>query len=101
GRPRRRRANARGGGGAASPRGSLCREALAAARATPLENRAAGARRHPGAEPVLALPAAYVGLISPLHEYSRKKKVRRANPPSGQYRRATRGGLSTEKCNRR
>ena len=68
GRRRRSRASGRGGGGAARacPAASG-REALAAPRAAALEDRAAGAGRHPGAEAVLALPPAHVGLVGPLH----------------------------------
>src|SRR5262249_29023062 len=41
------------------------RQALAAPGAAPLEDRAAGARGHSGAEPVTALPPTHVGLIGP------------------------------------
>ena len=65
GRPRRSHASGRGGGGA--PRPASGGEALAALGATALQDRLAAARRHAGAEPVLALAAADVRLVGALH----------------------------------
>src|SRR3954454_24894283 len=50
-----------------APSADLGREPLASLRATALEDRAPGTRRHPGTEPVLALPAPDVWPVSPLH----------------------------------
>ena len=56
--------------------GASGRQPLAAPRAAALEDRAAGARRHPGAEAVLALPAAHVGLVGPLHVRGERRRGR-------------------------
>ena len=61
------------------------REALAALRAAALEDRPAGAGGHAGAEAVLALPPAHVGLIGPFHRVEEVKKSR----PDGGRRRAS------------
>jgi len=63
-------------GKAVLPLHRLRAEALAALRATALEDQAAGTRRHPGAEAVLALPPAHVWLIGPFHALERVKSAR-------------------------
>src|SRR5919201_2782829 len=73
---RRRRSHASARGGAAYARGRSGREALAASRPTALEERPARPRRHPRTEAVAALPPAHVGLIGPLHESERGRKIR-------------------------
>ena len=88
---RRRRSPVTGRVGTASAlAGSLrlSRQPLAASRPPTLEDGAACARRHARAEPVLALPAAHVGLIGPLHG-SWREKERNERPFQGrvgQYR---------------
>jgi len=60
------------------PGGALLRgETLAATGTAPLQDRATATRRHPGAKTVLALPAANVGLVGPLHERLKDEKERR------------------------
>jgi hypothetical protein len=64
------------------------RETLAPLGATALENRAAGAGRHPRTESVPALPASNVRLESAFHEVREEGVWDAAGPcrPSGQYR---------------
>src|SRR6266576_1557364 len=62
---------------------SLGGEPGPALRSPALEDRAAGTRRHAGAEAVLTLPPAHIWLISPLHE---KSLVRKGRRPSGAFR---------------
>src|SRR5207247_5513049 len=63
-------------GEAVLPLHRLRAEALAALRAAALDDQAARARRHPGAEAVLALPPAHVWLIGPFHALERVKSAR-------------------------
>ena len=70
----------------------LGREALAALGAAALEDHAAGARRHPGAEAVLALPPAHVWLIGPFHRPRKGGKAGISRRPDGQYRRTALDG---------
>src|SRR5262245_19182648 len=65
------------GGEPGGPSDTLRREPLAAAGTAALEDRAAGASRHAGAEAVLPLPAAHVGLISAFHRSERAGNCRR------------------------
>ena len=66
---RRHRSPASGTGGAGAPQqgGRSGREALAPLGAAALEDHLSGARRHAGAEAVLALAAADVGLVGAFH----------------------------------
>src|SRR3954447_16492979 len=52
---------------ARTARPDLGRQALTPLRAATLEDHPSCTRRHPRAEAVLALPAAYVWLVGPLH----------------------------------
>src|SRR5437763_1816500 len=61
-------------------------EALAPLRAAAPEDRAAGTRRHAGAETMLPLSPAHVWLVGPLHTVE-KVNCRPNGPDSSQYRR--------------
>jgi hypothetical protein len=60
-------------------------EALPPPRSPALQDRAACARRHPGAEPVAALAAAHVRLVGPFHRL-RSLEGQPSQGRSGQYR---------------
>src|SRR5207245_3214851 len=77
-------------------RPTLRREALPALCSAPLENRAAGTRRHARTKTVPALTAAHVGLVGPLQgkcKEGEKSVTRRL--AAAQYRRALSTELST------
>ena len=79
GRRHRSPASVRGGGGAArsrDPGRASGGQPLPALRPAPLQDRPARARGHARAEAVLALPAANVGLVGPLHEAPEARKRR-------------------------
>ena len=77
-------------------RRTLGRETLPAAGSPALQDRAAGARRHPRAKAVAALPPTHVWLIGPLQGRCKEGEKRGVRAmPSGQYRRASSTELST------